>query len=95
MEKNGKKNCLLIFPNIITEQWGFCSEYFYVPLDYHCKSFFFEQNSKELPTVEYRRRRKQTKRLEMPFLKTDISWQLGVIGSVYPPIADIFSLHLD
>ena len=56
---------------------------------------FFGQNSKKLPTVEYRRRRKQTKRLEMPFLKTDISWQLGVIGSVYPPIADIFSLLLD
>ena len=56
---------------------------------------FFGQNSKKLPTVGYRRRRKQTKRLEMPFLKTDISWQLGVIGSVYPPIADIFSLLLD
>ena len=55
----------------------------------------FWTNSKKLPTVGYRRRRKQTKRLEMPFLKTDISWQLGVIGSVYPPIADIFSLLLD
>ena len=25
MEKNEKKNGLLIFPNITTEQWGYCS----------------------------------------------------------------------
>ena len=40
-------------------------------------------------------RRQQTECLEMPFLKTDISWQLGVIGSICSAIAETYLFLFD